>query len=57
MTKPQRSRKERALAMLEARLESGVTTVKGTRDQKRPLTEKDIKRINKEISSLKSKLK
>lgn len=57
MTKPQRSRKERALAMLKARLESGVTTVKGTRDQKRPLTDKDIKLINREIDNLTKKLK
>lgn len=57
MTKPQRSRKERALKALKTRLESGVTTVKGTRDQKRPLTDKDIKLINKEIANLEAKLK
>lgn len=57
MTKEQRSRKERALEGLKARLESGVTTVKGTKDQKRPLTDKDIKSINKEVENLNKKLK
>lgn len=58
-------RRVRALARLEAQLESGVKTSKGKnvnsqfkfdRDNaKEPLTEKDIKRINREIEILKQK--
>lgn len=54
-TVQQRSRKSRALDMLEAQLKSGVKTEKGTRDNKIPLTESDIKRINKEIEILKKR--
>lgn len=50
------TKRRSALARLEAQLESGEKTVKGTRDQKEPLTDKDVKRINKEIQKLKSKL-
>lgn len=57
MTKTQRSRQVSALDRLEQTLKSGVTTVKGTRDEKRPLTDSDTKRIQKEIITLKTKLK
>ena len=57
MTVKQRSRKECALENLMQQLKSGVKTQKGTRDVKIPLTEKDVKRINNEIGTLKEKLK
>jgi hypothetical protein len=57
MTRSQGSRKERALTMLKAQLESGVKTQKGTRDTKTPLTDKDVKRITREVESLSRKLK
>jgi hypothetical protein len=57
MTRSQGSRKERALTMLKAQLESGVKTQKGTRDIKTPLTDKDVKRITREVESLSQKLK
>lgn len=57
MNAKQRSRKESSLKRLQEQLKSGVKTKKGTRDEKTPLTEKDIKRINKEIEVLKQKLK
>ena len=48
-----RNRRKNALIRLEQQLESGVKTVKF---EKQPLTESDIKRINKEIQILKSKI-
>lgn len=48
-----RQRRKNALNKLEQQLESGVKTVKF---EKQPLTESDIKRINKEILTLKSKI-
>jgi hypothetical protein len=51
-----RSRQARALSMLEAQLKSGVKTEKGTRDTKIALTDSDVKRLNKEISILQSRL-
>ena len=57
MTNQQRSRKQGTLKRLEAQLVSGVKTKKGTTDVKIPLTDKDVKRINKEITILQSKLK
>lgn len=48
-------RQQGALNRLEAQIKSGVKTKKGTRDEKIPLTDKDIKRIEKEIQILKSK--
>lgn len=54
-TVPQQGRRRRALAMLEQQLKSGVKTEKKTFDKKVPLTEKDIKRIKKEIENLKAK--
>jgi hypothetical protein len=57
MTRTQRIRRESALERLQDRLKSGVTTVKGTRDETRPLTDKDIKNINREIENLTQKLK
>jgi hypothetical protein len=41
-----------ALTRLEAQIKSGEKTVKGTKDQKEPLTAKDITRINQEIKRL-----
>lgn len=52
-----RERKESALGRLEAQLESGVKTEKGSSGVKIKLTEKDMKRISKEIEVLKVKLK
>lgn len=49
-------KQEGALKRLEAQLASGVKTKKGTHDEKVPLTDKDIKRINKEIKKLEIKL-
>lgn len=49
------SRQKRALTMLENTLKSGVKTLKdGVSKEK--LSEIDVKRINKEIEILKSKL-
>jgi hypothetical protein len=47
------SRQSRALVMLENQLKSKVKTQKKTTDVKIPLTDSDIKRINKEIEILK----
>lgn len=46
------TKQQGAKARLEAQLKSGEKTVKGTRDQKEPLTEKDKERIKKEIVKL-----
>jgi hypothetical protein len=54
VTVQKRSRQARALSMLEAQLKSGVKTEKKTKDVKIPLTEHDIKRINREIETLKT---
>ena len=51
-----KQRQKRALERLQAQLKSGVKTVKGTFDKKESLTEKDIKRISKEIETLKTKV-
>ena len=51
-TAAKRSRQSRVLVMLEKQLKSGVKTQKKTTDVKVPLTEADIKRINKEIDIL-----
>ncbi len=50
-----KSRQSRVLGMLEKQLKSGVKTKKKTTDVKVPLTDADIKRINKEIEILKSR--
>ena len=55
-TVQKRSRQSRALSMLEYQLKSGVKTQKKTRDVKVPLTDSDVKRINKEIDNLKTKV-
>lgn len=55
-TVPQRSRQSRALEMLEAQLNSKVKTEKKTKDVKVPLSDFDIKRINKEIEILRAKV-
>lgn len=49
-------RQEEALKRLNTQLASGVKTKKGTRDEKVPLTDKDIKRIGKEIEKLSKSL-
>lgn len=54
-TLTQKSRKGRALSMLEEQLKSGVKTQKKTHDVKIALTDADRKRINKEIGNLKAK--
>lgn len=51
-----KQRQKDALKRLQEQLKSGVKTVKGTFDKKENLTEKDIKRINKEISILKERV-
>ncbi len=50
-----KSRQARVLVKLEAQLKSGVKTKKKTSDVKVPLTDSDVKRINKEIEILKSR--
>jgi len=55
-TVAKRSRQQRVLEMLEKQLKNGVKTEKGTRDVKIPLTDSDVKRINKEIDTLKTKV-
>jgi len=55
-TTQKRSRHARALSMLEDQLKSGEKTQKKTRDVKVPLCDSDIKRINKSIEILNSKL-
>jgi hypothetical protein len=48
-------RQSNVLKMLEKQLKSGVKTKKKTTDVKIPLTDSDIKRINKEIEILKTR--
>ena len=55
-TAPQKSRKQRALSVLETQLSNSVKTEKGTTDVKIPLTESDVKRIKKEIEILKTRV-
>ena len=55
-TVAKRSRQQRVLEVLEKQLKNGVKTEKGTRDTKIPLTDSDVKRINKEIETLKTKV-
>ncbi len=55
-TAPKRSRQVRALSMLEKQLESGLKTVKKTRDVKVDLTDADVKRIKRDILILQAKL-
>jgi hypothetical protein len=54
MKKNKHERREGALGRLEIQLESGS---KNTKEGKANLTEKDIKRINKEISILENRSK
>lgn len=49
-------RQEGALRRLQAQLDSGVKTKKGTIAEKVPLTESDKRRINKEINQLKTNM-
>ena len=52
MTTKQRQRSERVIARLTSQMESGFKTEKGTVTKKVPLTEKDKKRIQKEIATI-----
>mgnify|MGYP005876423353 CR=1 FL=1 len=54
MTVPQKHRRERALKRLKSQLEKGKKRTK--EDKLVNITEKDIKRINKEIETLKSRI-
>ena len=54
MKKNRNGRRAKALVRLEAQLEAGVKTNQGKETK---LVEKDIKRINKEITILNNKLK
>lgn len=56
MTSKQRGRSTKALARLEKQLKSGKKTAKKSFN-KVELSEKDVKRVNKEISILENKLK
>lgn len=49
-------RQKNVLEKLEKQLKSGVKTQKKTTDVKVPLTDADIKRINKEIEILKTRV-
>lgn len=53
MNKPKRIRRENALWRLQSQLETGV---KNTKEGVVPLSEKDIKRINREIGILESRI-
>lgn len=55
-TAAKRSRQSRVITMLEKQLKSGVKTQKKTTNVKVPLTDSDIKRINKEIETLNKSL-
>lgn len=55
-TLAQKSRKSRVLEMREKQLKNGVKTQKHTTDVKIPLTDNDIKRINKEVDILKTRV-
>jgi hypothetical protein len=56
-TAPATSRRERALALLEAQLKSGVKTIKiEGKDTTLPLEEKDNLRIKKEMANIKVKI-
>lgn len=54
--RPVNRRRKSALNLLEAQLKSGVKPVKGSHTETEKLTEKDISRINREISILKAKI-
>lgn len=56
MTKKQEERKYSALSRLQSQLSSGVKTVKGSFTETVELSPVDRKRIEKEISVLKSRL-
>ena len=56
MTEKQTTRNSRALGRLEAQLKSGVKTVKKSTTETTELTASDIKRIEKEISVLKTRM-
>lgn len=54
--RPVNGRRISALRLLEAQLSSGVKPVKKSFTETEVLTEKDITRINREISILKAKI-
>ena len=49
-------RRRSALERLEKQLKAGTKTEKGSVDKKVPLTEKNVKRINSEIETLKGRV-
>lgn len=49
-------RRKAALGRLQSQLRSGVKTVKGSLKDTTELTETDVKRINREIDKLKTRL-
>ena len=49
-------RRKTSLQQLEAQLKAGTKTEKGTRNVQTPLTDSNIKRINREILTLKSRI-
>lgn len=55
MTIPAKSRRQRVLPRLQNQLKAGVKPSKENPGEMIPLTEKDIKRINKEVETLKSR--
>ena len=56
LSPPQKERRETVLARLTIQLERGVKPCKETKKDI-PLTDKDVKRITREIETLNSKLK
>ena len=52
----QNERRKSALGRLQSQLKSGVKPVKGSVNQTESLTETDVKRINREIDKLKTRL-
>jgi hypothetical protein len=52
----QKARKEKNIVRLEEQLKSGLKTVKKTTNTKTELNDSDIKRIKKEIETLKSRV-
>lgn len=58
-TEQQKSRRERVIPRLEAQLKTGMKMPKSAKEgitKLVPLTDADIKRINKEIATLKARL-
>lgn len=56
MTIPVKNRRRRVILTLEQQLAAGFKTKKKSFDEKLPLTEKDVNRIQNEIKTLKSRI-